>query len=269
MKARRQFGLYTYPLPKDAKGKTFFEKGPGYCRFERAFAHLVEEPGLGILTSDPGVGKTAAVRNLCGKLPQPDYQITYICDTNIPSIDLYRTLASELGVRPSFRRADLWVDLKKSLIHMVDERGNHPVIVLDEAQNLSDGFLMDLSGFLNFSFDSRELFTIWLVGLPILSRRLRQLQHAALRTRISAEIRLEPLDRETFLVALDHGFKAAGATTKVVNDQAAEMLYRASRGTFRVASRLVRTSLRFAQEKGQAFVDETIVQLAIEELGEP
>lgn len=270
MKAKRQFGLHAYPFPKDAKGKTFFDKTPSYGRLQRAFAHLVEEPGLGVLTCDAGVGKTAGIRNECSKLPQPDYQVTYLCDTNIAPVDLYRSLALELGVRPSHRRSQLWSDLKKALLHMVDERGNHPLVVIDEAQHLSDSFLLDLSGFLNFAFDSRDLFTLWLVGLPPLTRRLHQLQHAALRTRIATEVRLEPLDRDTFLAALEHGFKAAGANaaTKIFSDQAAEMLYRASRGTFRRAARLVRSSLRIAQEKGQSFLDEPVVQLAIDEMGD-
>lgn len=268
MRAKRQFGLHAYPLPKDAKGKTFFDKAPGYSRLQRSFGHLIEEPGLGVLSSDAGVGKTVAIRNLCWQLPQPDYQITYLCDTNIAPVDLYRSLALELGVRPSHRRSQLWADLKKAMLHMVDERGNHPVVVIDEAQHLSDSFLLDLSGFLNFAFDSRDLFTLWLVGLTPLNRRLRQLQHAALYTRVATEVRLEPLDRDTFICALEHAFKAAGATNKAYSDQAAEMLYRASRGTFRRAARLVRNSLRFAQEQGQSFLDESVVQCAIDEMGD-
>jgi type II secretory pathway predicted ATPase ExeA len=269
MKAKRQFGLHAYPFPKDAKGKTFFDKSPSYLRLQRSFGHLVEEPGLGELTSDAGVGKTAAIRNQCQLLPQPDYQVIYLCDTTTAPVDLYRSLALELGVRPSHRRSQLWTDLKKVLLHMVDERGTHPIVVIDEAQHLSDAFLFDLSGFLNFAFDSRDLFTLWLVGLPALHRRLHQVQHAALQTRIATEVRLEPLDRETFLAALEHGFKAAGATTKVVTDQAAEMLYRTSRGIFRLAARLTRTALRIAQERGHNFLDESMVQLALDEMTVP
>jgi len=266
MKAKRQFGLHGYPFPKDAKGKTFFDKTPSYSRLERAFGHLVEDPGLGVLTAAAGVGKTAALRNLCDKLPQPDYLTIYLCDTAIAPLDLYRGLALELGVRPSHRRSQLWADLKKALLNLVDERGNHPIVVIDEAQHLSDAFLLDLGGFLNFAFDSRDLFTLWLVGLPPLSRRLRMLQHAALLTRVATEVRLEPLDREAFGLALDHGFKSAGATSKVISDQAAEILFRSSRGVLRIASRLLRASLRIAQERSQTFLDEAIVQAALDEL---
>lgn len=269
MKAKLQFGLHSYPLPKDAKGKTFFDKSPSYSRLARVFAHLVEEPGLATLTADAGVGKTTSIRHLCVQLPQPDYQVTYICDTASSPVDLYRTLAGEFGVRPSHRRSQVWSDLKKELVHLVDDRGIHPIIVIDEAQHLSDAFLLDLGGFLNFAFDSRDLFTLWLVGLPPLTRRLHQVQHAALLTRVASEVRLEALDRDTFQAALEHAFKAAGANTKVCSDQAAEMLFRTSRGVLRIASRLVRSALRYAQEHGQTFLDEAMVQHAIDEMVPP
>jgi len=170
---RQRFGLTGHPLPKDAHGKTFFDKGPGYKKLDRAFRQLVEDPGLGVLTADAGVGKTAAIRNLCAQLPRPDYLVLYLCDTAVAPLDLYRTLATEIGVRPSHRRAQLCTDIKKALVHLVDERGTSPLIILDEAQHLSDPFLIDLSGFLNFAFDSRDLLTLWLVGLPPLARLLR------------------------------------------------------------------------------------------------
>jgi hypothetical protein len=43
-------------------------------------------------------------------------------------------------------------------------------------------------------------------------------QHAALRSRIAVELRLEPLDRDLFGAAVEHGFKAAGASQKVLAD---------------------------------------------------
>jgi len=162
-----------------------------------------------------------------------------------------------------------WPDIKKALVHLVDERTTRPIVVLDEAQHLSDAFLLDLSGFLNFAFDSRDLLTLWLVGLPPLARRLHMQQHAALATRIAAELRLEPLDRDAFAAAVDHALKAAGATQKVLSDPALEMLFRASRGVLRVASRLLRAALRIAHEKQQAFLDEPTLQAALDELGTP
>ena len=263
---RRRFGLTGHPLPKNAQGKTFFDKGPGYARLKRRFAGLIDDPGLGVLTGDAGVGKTAAIRNLCAQLPRPDHLVLYLCDTAVSPLDLYRTLARELGVRPSHLRAQLWTDIKQTLAHLVDERGQKPVLVIDEAQHLSDRFLVDLAGFLNFAFDSRDLLTLWLVGLPPLAKHLRLQIHAPLAMRIAAQVHLEPLgERELFFALIDHGLKAAGATTTVLSDPARELLFRSSRGLPRLASQQLRAALERAHERDQTFVDDHLLEAALED----
>jgi type II secretory pathway predicted ATPase ExeA len=261
---RQRFGFTGHPLPKHAQGKTFFDQTPGYQKLACAFRQLVDDPGLGVLTADAGVGKTAAIRNLCAQLPRPDYLVLYLCDTAVAPLDLYRTLAAELGVRPAHRRAQLWTDLKKTLVHLVDERGTTPLIVVDEAQHLSDAFLIDLSGFLNFAFDSRDLLPLWLVGLPPLARHLRMQQHAPLAMRVVHQLHLEPLDRELFRALLDHGLKAVGATHAILADPARELLFRASRGVPRVASNLLRRALYLAHERNQTFIDDHTMEAAID-----
>jgi type II secretory pathway predicted ATPase ExeA len=138
-------------------------------------------------------------------------------------------------------------------------------MVLDEAQHLSDHFLCDLSGFLNFAFDSRDLLTLWLVGLSPLAARLRMRQHAALTMRVAAQVHLEPLGRDVFAHMLEHGLKAAGAQQKLFSDPAVEQLFRASRGIPRQAAKLVRAALRLAHERDQSFVDDLIVAAVVEE----
>ena len=56
----------------------------------------------------------------------------------------------------------------------------------------SDRLLIDLSGFLNVAFDSRDVLTMWLVGLPPLRRHLEMQQHAPLAMRVAAQVHLEP-----------------------------------------------------------------------------
>ncbi len=267
MNDKARFEVTHYPLPKNAQGKSFYDKGPGYGRLRRAFRQTIDDHTVGVLSGDAGVGKTTAIRNLTGELPRPDYHVIYLCNTAGSPLDLYRAIAGEIGVRVSHRRGQLWTDIKRTLVHMVDERGTAPVVVLDEAQLLSDAFLSDLAGFLNFAFDSRDLMTVWLVGLPPLVKKLHLQQHEALRTRIAVEIRLEALDRATFGAALEHGFKVAGATSAVLSDPAVELLFRSSRGVLRAASKILRVAMRVAGDKNQAFLDEHVVEAALAELG--
>lgn len=264
---KKRFALRGHPLPKDACGKTFFDDTDGFRRLSRAFDDLLDDRGLGVLTGGAGLGKTAALRNLCQSLPSPDHRVIYLCDTAVAPLDMYRQLALELGVRPSHRRSQLWADIKHAMLHMVDEQGTLPVLVIDEAQHLSDRFLIDLSGFLNFAFDSRDVFPVWLVGLPRLLTHLRMQQHAALAMRVAVHVHLEPLDRDAFVAMVDHGLRAVGAKDKLLSDPAIEMLFRATHGVPRIASRLLRTALREAHHRDQSFVDEHVLEAAIEQMG--
>jgi type II secretory pathway predicted ATPase ExeA len=193
--------------------------------------------------------------------------VLYLCDTAVAPLDLYRTLAHELGVTPSHRRSQLWADIKAALVHLVDEQATLPLIVVDEAQHLSDRFLVDLSGFLNFAFDSRDLFPLWLVGMPQLAAHLRMQHHAALAMRVAVHLHLDPLSRDSFVAMVAHGLSAVGAKDKLLSDPALEMLFRHTHGIPRVASRLLRTALREAHRRDQSFVDERVLEAAIELMG--
>jgi MSHA biogenesis protein MshM len=263
---RSRFGLIHHPLPRDAAGKSFFDQTKGYLRLESHFQELLDEPGLGVLTAEPGVGKTAAIRNLCAALPEPDFKVLYLCDTDVSACDLYRTLALELGLKPSHRRSQLWWDIKRAIVHLVEEQHSLLVLVLDEAQLLSDSFLVDLCGFLNFAFDRKTLLALWLVGLPHLTARLRMRHHAPLASRIAARVHLEALGREDFAALIDHGLKAAGSKDKLLTESAFEILWRAVNGVPRDASRLLRAALKAAHRMNQNLVDDHAIQSAIDEL---
>jgi type II secretory pathway predicted ATPase ExeA len=264
---RKRFGLHAHPLPRDACGKTFYTGGETFARLRRVFGWLADEPGLATLTGDAGVGKTAALRHLCSQLPRPEHRVIYVCDTNVSATALYRNLAVELGLPPSHRRDTLWRDLKRTMLHLVDEQNVIPMLVIDEAQHLHDDFFLDLAGFLNYAFDSRDLLTVWLVGLPSLDRRLAMRHHSALSTRIVSSNKLLPrTERDDFLAMIDHAMTTAGANARLLSDPALELLWRASRGVPRIASKLLRTSLILAHERDQSFVDDDVMTTAIDEL---
>jgi type II secretory pathway predicted ATPase ExeA len=263
---RQRFGLTHHPLPRDAAGSSFFCQTKALNQLEDSFQSLLEEPGLGVLTAEAGVGKTAALRNICAQLASPDFRVLYLCNTAASPFDIYRSLALELGLSPAHRKSQLWWALKAELVRLLDEAHTVPIIVLDEAQHLSDGFLADLSGFLNFAFDTRSAAALWLVGLPSLAQRLRLQLHAPLASRIAAQVQLAPLERDDFKALIEHALKAAGAREKLLTDSALELLFRASRGIPRIASRLLRAALKEAHARNQNLVDDLALKAAGESL---
>ena len=142
---RDRFGMHAPPLPRGAAGESFFTADPHYQRLAQAFDWLASEPGIGVLTGEPGVGKTSAIRHLCRALPASEHRVVYLCDCAVKPLDLYRMLAAELGLRPG-PRAQIVADIKRALVSLVDEHGVVPIVILDDAQGLRDDLLHELHG---------------------------------------------------------------------------------------------------------------------------
>jgi len=262
---RQRFGLHSHVFPQSACGNTFTETDR-FAKIRKRFDRLARDPGLGVLTAEAGLGKTSAMRHLCMQLPRPDYQVVYICDTATSPLAFYRQLAQEFGLDAHHRRDQLWRDIKETILHLVDEKGTQPVIVCDEAQHLADGFLSDLAGFLNFTFDSRNPLVFWLVGQPGLRARLGMQMHAALDSRVATRLTLEPITtREEFSSFLQAGLEAAGATSNIVSEPAQELLFRASRGVPRRIAYLLREALYRCHEHNQNFLDDTTLEIVLDE----
>lgn len=92
------FGLRHPPLGKNLTEP--WDDGPLVKLAER-FNWLLHSPGIGLLTGEPGVGKTAALRSLTHSLNPHRYQVLYQAETDFGRVDIYRGLARALGWSPT------------------------------------------------------------------------------------------------------------------------------------------------------------------------
>jgi type II secretory pathway predicted ATPase ExeA len=260
----QHFGLRHAPLGKDLTEP--WDDGP-LAQLTQRFNWLLQSPGLGLLTGEPGVGKTAALRSITSALNPHRYLVLYQAENDFGRIDIYRGLARALGLEPSYRRAQLWRDIKERVHELVDTRQIMPLWIVDEAQNLPPEFFRDFPAFLNFAFDSRDLLSVWLVGHPALLQTLDRAPYAALHSRIQARVALKPVvERERFALLIAHALKSAGCQHTLLADSGLELVRQASKGLPRQAGRILCTAMRLAMHKQLNHLPDEIVQQAITEL---
>ena len=261
---RHHFGLKHLPLGKET-AELWDDGALGLLR-ER-FQWLLDSPGIGLLTGEAGVGKTAALRSLATALNPHRYQVIYLAETDFGRLDLYRSLAVALGLEPVHRRAPLWRDIKARILELAEGKNVMPVWIIDEAQNLPADFFRDLPAFLNFAFDSRDLMTLWLLGHPSLNRTLERASYAALASRIQARVQLRPItDRERFKALIEHALHQAGVQHTLFSDSGLELLRQASQGLPRQAGCLIKVAMQLAVPKGLTHLPDDLIQQAIEEI---
>ena len=258
---RQHFGITACPLDKG--NKDLFNNSQQELLASR-FKWLIDSPGIGVLTGEAGVGKTAALRNLTTDLNPHCYKVIYSPDTDCSTRDFYRNLAMTLGLEPAYRRTQLWRDIKDCIIDLVDNKRIQPVWIIDEAQNLPAQFFRDFPAFLNYAFDSRDMLTVWLVGMPQLNHLLSRAPNAALASRIHTRVHLEPeQDFEAFKALITHGFEAVGCNQLLLSDSGLELLRQASQGKPRQAGQLLKTALRLAAGKGMNHLPDDLIHEAV------
>jgi len=261
---QQHFGLKHAPLGKQIP--ELWDDGALSTLNDR-FQWLLESPGVGLLTGEPGVGKTVALRQLTQRLNPHRHQVIYLAETDFGRLDLYRGLALALGLEPAYRRAQLWRDIKARIHELADAKQILPVWIIDEAQNLPVEFFKDLPAFLNFAFDSRDLMTVWLVGHASLAMTLDRAPYAALASRIQARVHLDPIiERERFAALIEHALKSAGCSHTLLADPGMELLRQGAGGLPRHAGRILKAAMQMAVPKGLNHLPDELIQLAIEEL---
>ena len=260
----QHFGLRHAPLGKETTEP--WDDG-ALAHLAQRFNWLVQSPGIGLLTGEPGVGKTIALRGLTGALNPHRYQVLYQAETDFGRVDIYRGLARALGIEPKYRRAQIWSDIKQRVHELVDTKQVMPLWIIDEAQNLPAEFFRDFPAFLNFAFDSRDMISVWMVGHPSLAQTLERAPYAALYSRIQVHVHLKPVaERERFAALIAHALKTAGCQHRLLSDSGMELLRQASKGLPRQAGRIICTAMRLAVPKALNHLPDEIVQQAIAEL---
>lgn len=228
--------------------------------------YLLQIKGFGLLTGNPGLGKTTAVRNWLKGLNQSAYKPIYIPLSTLTVMEFYRYLASELGCQPAYRKADNFRMIQGAIERYVYEKRMVPIIILDEANYLKNATLNDLKILFNFEMDSINRAMILLTGLPQLNSTLSLNSHEPLRQRITMNYNLSPLTQEEVKEYIKEKLKCARCHQEVFEKNALEAISSASNGTLRMVDKIVNATLLIGNAKNQNIIISDTVMEAVNDL---
>ncbi|HUC42324.1 MAG TPA: AAA family ATPase [Candidatus Micrarchaeaceae archaeon] len=167
------------------------------------------ERGFLALIGQPGMGKTTLLYQYL-ELQRHSARSAYVFQTDGTSRDLLRHILADLGV--DFEGKDI-VELRESLNGVLLETmsaGRKFILVIDEAQNLSERALESIRLLSNFETPWKKLMHIVIAGQPQLGRLLSRPSLLQLRQRVSAIIRLEPFTPDETREYMEHRLWVAG-----------------------------------------------------------
>jgi general secretion pathway protein A len=191
---RKHFGLTLHPFDKRIEPEELFASA-AQRELEARFSHLLDLREIGVFTGESGSGKTTTCRKMVAGLHTGLHRVLYVSLTTGNVMDLYKTIAWEIGLPIERNRAALFRQIRNEVSRLCGEAKQKPVLIVDEAHHLRSDVLEDLRLLTNYAMDSDNRLCLVLIGHPELRRRLNMAVHEALSQRVVARARAWPGSR--------------------------------------------------------------------------
>jgi type II secretory pathway predicted ATPase ExeA len=226
--------------------------------------------GVCLLTGLHGAGKTYLTHVLEQELGDQFAPVVRFVFPQMSPAEMLAYIAIRLGCQDGeVHSRECGVDrilrvLEAQLLEFAD-RGQRPVIVLDDAHLLQPEHLQTLQLFLNVQQHAGDVCSLVLVGRPDLLPRVQRF--GALDSRVAVRMSLHPLTKEETRAYVDHRLEQAGCEGEIFDEEAIQSLWELSQGNPRKLNQLCDLSLLVGYADSLSSVTPIELEAAALELG--
>jgi general secretion pathway protein A len=239
------FGLKRYPFEKNIKSRDAMDTAP----FKECLARLdyiKRRGGILLLTGDPGVGKTLALRRYVDSLNENLFKTYYTPLATLSRTDLLYHINRLLGLTPRLSKSAIYNQIQKTLLESKEQLGKTILLIIDEAHLLQTGPLEELRLLTNFKMDSYDPFILILAGQSDLRRIMEFAVMEPFNQRIAMRYHMPGLSLEETKNYVIHHLKLAGAMEPLLSDQAFQAVHEVSFGIPRKIGAVTEAALTYA-----------------------
>jgi general secretion pathway protein A len=239
-------------------------------KHREAFNHLLygirERKGFVQLTGEVGAGKTTLCRALLDQLGD-NFSTALILNPVLDTDQLVKAVAMEFGLQVrGLDRLEIVAVINDFLLRQMSE-GRDTVLIIDEAQDLSNELLEQVRLLSNLETDDRKLLQIVLMGQPELRDRLNAHSMRQLRQRITVRYHLNPLRRSEVAQYVQHRLQVSGSQgAPYFTQPALWRIYNYSKGIPRLVNAVCDKALRAGFVEQRDRIDFRLIGRALREL---
>jgi general secretion pathway protein A len=240
------------------------------AKHREAFNHLLygirERKGFVQLTGEVGAGKTTVCRSMLDQLGSR-FETALILNPVLDADQLIKAIAMEFGLNVrGLDRLETVAALNSFLLELV-EKQRDAVLIIDEAQDLTDELLEQVRLLSNLETYDRKLLQIVLMGQPELRQRLNNHKLRQLRQRITVRYHLRSLKMAEVARYIQHRLQVSGAKgSPYFSAPAIWRIYRYSQGIPRLINAICDKCLLAGFVQQRETIDFRMVGIAIREL---
>jgi general secretion pathway protein A len=195
--------------------------------------------GFVLLTGEVGTGKTTLINKLLEWLRLQQVATAFIFNSRMDVTQLLDFMMADFGIPcDATSKSQLLQRLYNWLLDRY-RAGETAVLIIDEAQNLSDEVLEEIRMLTNLETFTEKLLQIVLVGQPELEQRLKQPQLRQLRQRLTLRAKTHPFNLEETKSYITQRLRIAGSNGDPIFDtEATVAMFRYSLGIPRIINLL-------------------------------
>ena len=252
------FGLKWNPFTPDVPVEAL-SCPPSVASFCQRVEAQLSEGGYALISGDPGTGKSVALRLLAHRLAcLPDVSVGVLTRPQSRLGDFYRELGLLFGVplAPHNRWAG-FAALRQKWLHHMESALVRPVLIIDEAQELSPLVLSEIRILASSQFDSQSLLTVVLAGDSRLSALFTHPDFLPLASRIRTRLLLHSASPQQLADFLRNALDAAG-NAALISDGLLGVLADHAAGNLRLLFNMASELLALALDKQLPQLDEKL-----------
>lgn len=223
-----------------------------------SFSVLNDAPMV-VITGEIGSGKTTLIRHFLDSM-QKNVTVGLISNTHSDFNGMLRWVLFSYGINCSGKDD---VDCYQLFLDFLLEeyaKGKKVLLIVDEAQNLSDAALEELRLLTNINSEKDQLIQLILIGQPQLQEKLKKPELEQFVQRISLHYHLEPLLLGEIQNYIRHRLRIAQGRITTFDASSMGMIAYYSRGIPRIINSLCDMSLLYGYAARKKRIDDELVK---------
>lgn len=220
---------------------------------------LTREGGFALITGEPGLGKSVALRLLVDQLAhEGDLTVGVLARPQTGLLDFYRELGELFGVQlsPHNRWQGTRLLRQRWQTH-IESALLRPVLIIDEAQEMQASVLNELRLLCAADLDSRCLLSVVLGGDLRLNEKFRSPDLLPLGSRIRVRTVLQAAKPERLMECLRHSLTQAG-NAHLMTEELTRTVAEHAAGNYRIMMTMAGELLDAAVQQNLKQMDEKL-----------